>query len=414
MSVRNRAMAVLAICASCASPVFAQSVPEPQSLSLTQAVQLALKNNPAVKQANAAVQIAQDEEHFAASLPSPTLSLAQHTGVKTGGLDEDILVTQDLPLGDKLRQRIYAARSGVAAAKNQYGLIKSNLVYQVQQAYYTALQAEAQYRLAQDNLRTVQRFQAAAKTQFKAGTVPQSNVVRSEIAVAQADQTLTDAQASRSNALDKLTSLLDFPQGQQVKLTGELNFTPIHSTLDELQAYALIHRQDLLAAQQTTSADTSLVHLAKAQSQPDMFVEYRHTPLDFRPGGNSLRVGIIFPLFDLGAIRSKVHAAQAQLRAQSAATKLTALTVQLDVKTAYNNLVAAQRVVQSFQNGRLQRAKELLRMVQIGYSHGANSYLEYIDAQQTYAIEQTNTVNALASYDLALAALQHAVGGKLP
>ncbi len=414
MSVRNRAVILLAVSSACAHPVLAQSPVEAQTLSLTQAVQLALTNNPAVKQAYAGVQVAQNQEHFAASLPSPTLSLAQHTGVKTGGLDEDILVTQDLPLGDKLRQQIYAARSNVAAAEYQWQLAKANLIYQVQQAYFTALQANSQFKLAQDNLKTVQKFQAAANTQFRAGTVPQSNVVRGEIAVAQAEQTLTNAEAARLNAMDSLTSLLNTPPHGELKLSGALNFTPVTTSLATLQAYALSHRPDLLAAQQTISADTSLVHLAKAQSQPDMFVEYRHTPLDFRPGGNSLRVGVIFPLFDLGAIRAKVHTAQAELRAQKAATKLTSLAVELDVKTAYNNLVAAQQIVQSFQNGRLRRAKELLTMVQIGYSHGANSYLEYIDAQQTYAIEQANTINALASYDLALAALQHAVGGKLP
>ncbi len=414
MLVRYRAVILLALCASCAHVAAAQATNKPHSLSLKQAVQLALHNNPAIAQGAAGVQVAQNQEHLAASLPSPTLSLAQHTGVNTGGLDEDILVTQNLPLGDKLRQQVYAARHSVSAAAFQQALIRSNLVYQVKRAYFMALQATSEYKLAADNLKTITSFQAAANTQYKAGTVPQSNVVRSEIAVAQAEQTLTDAEASQTNTMSTLDSLLGNPSGEGYTLSDKLLFTPVKSPLNALQEFALTHRPDFLAAQQTTSADSSLVHLAKSQSQPDMFVEYRHTPLDFRPGGNSLRVGVIFPLFDLGGIRASVHTAQAKLNEQKALTRLTKLTVELDVKTALTNLQAAQRVVESFQNGRLQRAQELLNMVQIGYSHGANSYLEYIDAQQTYAIEQTNTIKALATYDVALAALQYAVGGKLP
>ena len=59
------------------------------------------------------------------------------------------------------------------------------------------------------------------------------------------------------------------------------------------------------------------------------------------------------------------------------------------------------------------QAKELLDMAQIGYSKGANSYLELLDAQQVYRSEQIEYARALAAWNEALAALQRAVGGKL-
>ena len=70
--------------------------------------------------------------------------------------------------------------------------------------------------------------------------------------------------------------------------------------------------------------------------------------------------------------------------------------------------------MESFRGGRLDNSRELLDQAQIGYSQGANTFLELLDAQQVYRTEQTDYTRALTDYNIALAALQRAVGGALP
>ena len=86
----------------------------------------------------------------------------------------------------------------------------------------------------------------------------------------------------------------------------------------------------------------------------------------------------------------------------------------LEVSTARQTLEAATKVVQSFQNGRLQRATELLDMAQTGYAEGASPYLEVLDARSIYRSEQTDYTRALSDWNIARADLARAVGGSLP
>jgi outer membrane protein TolC len=99
--------------------------------------------------------------------------------------------------------------------------------------------------------------------------------------------------------------------------------------------------------------------------------------------------------------------------AQQATLDEALRVARLEVETAFNDLVRARKVVDSFETGRLQRAEQLLNMAQTGYSKGADSYLEVLDAQRVYLSEETDYARALASYNIAVATLERAVGGKL-
>src|SRR2546421_12309131 len=82
-----------------------------QRLSLADAIRLTQANNPLTQGAQARVVGANARLRGAGALSSPVLLLAPHLGDNTGGLDEDMLLTQTIELGDKRRQRVYSARA---------------------------------------------------------------------------------------------------------------------------------------------------------------------------------------------------------------------------------------------------------------------------------------------------------------
>lgn len=401
----------LALGALCVSGAGAQTA---QQLSLTDAIRLAQTHSPLSQGADARVVGADARLRGAGALPNPSLSLGTHVGKDTGGLDEDILLTQTVELGDKRRQRVRAARAERDAALAERTGTTSDLVFNTQSAYYEALRIDAERQQAMDALATAQAFVKTAETQFQAGDVARSNVVRSQIELARAEQALAAANTERANRYATLKSLTGLPKDVDLTLTDGLAFVPATYRLPDLQAQALRSRPDLLAAQRLRDAREAALHGARVQSQPDLFLEGRHSTLDPTSGGNSLRVGFLFPLFDFGRNRSDAAAAQAALQEQQANLNEALRAAQLDVETAYRDLEQARQTVESFQNGRLQRDKDLLDMAQTGYQHGATTYLELLDAQQVYRTEQTEYARALADYNIARSALQRAVGGVLP
>ncbi len=385
-----------------------------QRLSAADAVRLVKARNPLGRSANAKVAGANAKLDNAGSFANPTLSLAQPFGQNTGGLDEGVVITQTLELGDKMRQRVRASRGERDAALADRAGTLTDLTLTTQTAYYQALQTEAEYILAAKALANAQEFTKTAEIQFQAGDVARSNVVRSRIELTRAEQALLAIETERSNRYATLRSLLLLPEETRLVLTDSLDVTPKTYTLTNLQTVAMQQRPDLRSARNLREAREAGLHGAKAQSQPDFFVEARHSVLDPTVGGNSLRLGIIFPLFDLGRNRADARAAQAALQDQTALLDEATRTARLEVETAYRNLELARQAVESFRKGRLDRSKELLDMTQLGYSKGANSYLELLDAQQIFRTEQTEYARALAAYQLALATLQRAVGGTLP
>lgn len=392
-------------------PAFAQTE---QRLSLSDALELAKARNPLGRSADAKVAGAKARLNGAGAFPNPTLSLAQPFGKNTGGLDEGTVITQNFELGSKLRQRVRTFRGERDAALADRDTTFVDLTLATQTAYFEALRTDAERALALTALANAKEFATAAEVQFQAGDVARSNVVRSKIEQVRAEQALIAIGTERANRYAALRSLLLLPEETRLVLSDALDAAPKTYVLAVLQTLAMSQRPDLRSARNLRQAREAAVRGARAQNQPDLFVEARRSTLDPTTGGNSLRIGITLPLFDWGRIRSDVRASQAAVMDQTALLDEATRVARLEIENAFRNLEQARTAVETFRNGRLERSQELLEMTQIGYSKGANTYLELLDAQQIFRTEQTDYARALAAYEIALATLQRAVGGTLP
>jgi cobalt-zinc-cadmium efflux system outer membrane protein len=391
---------------------YAQS---PQPVSIAEAIRLGVAHSLTVNGATARVGGAQARLHGASVPANPVIFIGPHTGSElTGGTDEDILVTQTFELGDKRRQRIHSGRSELQAAQSDRADVTLDAVFAIRQAYVEAQRSDADYQLAADALKNAQTFEKAAETQLQAGDVARSNVVRSRVEVSRAMQALDAADTDRANRYATLRSLLGMTPNAPIQLTDSLDYHVLTAGEENLVRYALQHRPDLAALQRRTEARAADLHLAKVASQPDLAIEARKRLLDPNNGDASLHVGLQFPLFDYGGAKSNVDAARATLQDQTASFAEAKRTAELEVRTAFRTLQQDAKAVEAFRNGRLKDARDLLDMAELGYSHGANSYLELLDAQQVYRTEQTEYERALADYNIATATLERAVGGTLP
>jgi cobalt-zinc-cadmium efflux system outer membrane protein len=402
-----RVSAFLAVAALLATTATAQP---PEKLSLKEAVRLATANSPVAQEGDARVAAARAAARGAAALDNPALSLAKPFGQGTGGLDEDVLLTQTLELGGKRVPRIRAAQADRAAALADLSATKLDLALGAVTAYYEALRADSDYRVATDAEADAQKFAKAASDQFQAGDSPRSDVLRSQIELSRAEDARSAAETERDNRYAALNSLLGAPAGAELELTDSLDFEASDFSLPDMEENALRQRPELLSARSLKDSKAASLVESHRQFLPDVFLEARHSNLDPTTGGNSLRVGVTFPLLDFGSVKAGERAAKASLNESAAALREAERSIKLEVETAYRNLEQARKTVVSFRADRLNRAKELADMTQIGYEQGASSYLALLDAQATYRSERQDYAHALADYDIAKAALLRAIG----
>ena len=414
------------------SVLYAQPAPTPQpippeqtaaesaltvgQLSLADALERAAASSPLTQQTSASVAGATARLQAARALQDPTLSVAHWAGHGTGGLDEDIILTQIIELGGKRTYRTRSASAELTAAQYERIGAALDLRLAVQTAYYEALRAQEEYNLAAASLDVAQKFAEAAQTQYQAGDVAQSNVIRSQIELSRAQQSLSVAQTELENRKETVRSLTGQPAGKPLSLTDKLVFVSKVCSRPELETAALAVRPDIKAAEAMKASLVAAVGSAHAESRPDLFIEGRVASIDTTTDmqGESIRAGVIFTPWDYGQKRANIQAAQAAVTEQNAKIVELQRSARLEVQTNCRNFEQARANVESFENGRLTRAKQLLDMAQTGYEKGASTYLELLDAQNVYRNEQADYARALATYNIAMANLERATGGNLP
>jgi len=390
----------------------------PAPISLDQAISLARSNSPATRSAQANFEAALDRVKEANTEPNPQITLADpwalnHTEVPTAGFDEGLLISQTIELGGKRGARVRAARGEAVAAASDDAAATVQLDFNVRSAYYAAQAAVAQREADQDTLTVAQAFLSAAQARLKVGDVARYDELRAEAEVDRDQATLAQDQGAETNALESLRSLTGAPAIKAEQLEKPA-YAPLTYKLIDLSNWANAHRLDVRSANSLISARAGDLGTARAAGRPDAFIEARRYNFNDVPEGESLRFGLTMPLFDWGHNRAAAAEARAALDQQTAVTAETERTAALDVVTTWTTAVTDQLVVESFNNGRLDRARQLLDMARIGYDHGANSYLDVLDAQDLYRSETSDYAKALAAYLTALADLQRALGGSYP
>jgi outer membrane protein TolC len=264
----------------------------PLQLSLADAVRMAQARSPLAREAEARVSGANARLRGAGALPNPDLAIAHGFGRDTGGLDEDITISQIIELNDKRRLRVQSARAQRDSAMSDRAATALDLALSVRSAYYEALLSDEEYSLASDALTTARRFAEAAETQFQAGDVPRSNVVRTGIELTRAEQALAAAETERDNSYGALRSLLGVDEDAALTLTDKLEFKPVAFQLPELQSLALRNRPDLRAARLLVESLRASLGAARAESRPDFLVEARRASVEPDVQGASVRVGL--------------------------------------------------------------------------------------------------------------------------
>ena len=125
--------------------------------------------------------------------------------------------------------------------------------------------------------------------------------------------------------------------------------------------------------------------------------------------GYSAEATLDIPIWNWGAIHSRVK--QASLRSEQAGYDLSIAerTVQATIESGYREARTALDQVQSLRTSN-DLSSESLRLTLMRYQAGEATALEVVDAQSTAALARNNYVDGLYRYRVALATLQTLTG----
>lgn len=417
-----------------------------QPLTLRQAVELALKQNPALRAAQDQADISHAQVGQARAGWFPRLDVNQSF---TRG-DNPIYVfgalltqrqftaqnfnlsslNEPSPLDNFQTQvaarvslfdsgRTYLREAGAkkmsSAADYATAQARQDLILRVVRAYYGVIVAREDLAAASQALDSAKANERRVRTMTTAGLVVTSDLLSAQVFRAQ----MQDRQISASNALEvaqlNLGRELGLPPGALPEATGTLGEPkPLTGGIDQWIKTALAERPALLAARMQEQAANTNRKLAKADFGPQigLFADFeRDSEALGGPSGTNWTAGakLDWNLFSGGARRSRL--AEADARRSQAKDQLAWLQsgIELQVRQAYLDAqAAAQRA--NAARAAVKQAGESLRIIQNRYQAGLVTITELLRAQTAQLDARTGYLSALHDWQVARARLERAAG----
>jgi cobalt-zinc-cadmium efflux system outer membrane protein len=400
-------------------PRAATTQPPSARISMEEAIRLALQHNHALQAARSTILQNQALETTANLRPNPVLSWdAQFLPIfQPNKFTADYIDNQaqfDLGLGytfergKKRQHRLQAAKDVTDASRSTIADNERQLVFNVSQQVVAVILAQSTIEFTQQDLDSFQKTVDISEARYKAGDMSEGDLLKIKLQKLQFENDFFSAKLSKVQALASLRQFLGFesvPDNYDVE--GELDYQAVHAGLDDLKALALRTRPDLQAAQKNVVAARSAESLAEANGKRDLGASFNYSHVaDTNTGAFFFNIQL--PIFD----RNQGEIARTRLvitQNQELASE-TSQQVLTDVVDAYSALRTSEQIVQLYQGGYVEQAKQSRDISEYAYKRGAASLLDYLDAERTYRANQLAYRQALATYMTTLEQMRQAVG----
>jgi cobalt-zinc-cadmium efflux system outer membrane protein len=391
-----------------------------QTLSLAQAKEIAFEKNWDLLAAKSGIDAATAQLIVAKEFPNPTASLSTayigsyHNATVEGNslwqrnYDTIFAVNQLIEIAGKRRDRQVAARAGILGAKARFYDAKRTLDQGVTKAYIAALLAEDNVGILNESAHLLRHEADIAEARYKAGDISDSDKKQIEINAEQYALQAKSAEAAAVQARIAVEVLMGIskPKGSYVSA----------GTLDELvqvappsaQESAMeAKRPDVLAAEADLRGAKANLQLQKAIRVPDptILVQYEHQPPNSGPPGDTLGVGVSFPLPLWNLNGGNIKAAQASVDQFLMAAGKVRTQMEADISNAESEYNEAHARWLSYRDKTAPKSTQVRESVAFAYEKGGASLVDLLDAERTDNDVRLATVQAISDTASAIADL---------
>lgn len=436
-----------------------QRNPNVADLTLNDAVQISLKQNPQILNAIQQIRLTRGQLIQVVSQVMPQLGISsgytqqaqdlttngRSTGTtieipNTNGKKPTVLTfggsqggvqNQTWNIQFQATQTIFdlQAVAGISAGSSTYNsaffslrATIDNIVSQVVTQFYQVVLNRALIVAQEQNVNLLQQQVKDQQNRYEAGTVPRFNVLQAEVALANAQPPLIQAQNAYRISLYQLVALLgmDYPKGRPSEVpfnvVGNLGYNPRKIDTDESIRVAIARNPSLKAQRLDILSNGANVNAQLAGFLPTVSANggYQYTNNTGSTNLADTLAGWFFGatgtwnIWDGGLTYGNVAQAKAQLMQSKNTYDNGIRQVVLDVQQSISNLQQAKETIDS-QTASVVQATEALRLARERLDAGAGTQLDVLNAQVQLLQAQTNVLQARYDYIAAMASYDYAL-----
>ena len=405
-------------------------------ITLDQAVNMALTNNPSGKIAVFEFEAAKGTLTAARSYRWPTLSYthkdawtwygeAYNDKQKALGSPIDRNYVEDkftnaLTLnwtvwaGNKIESQVSQAK--LALDSSQWGIAaaRQTLKYNATDAYFKLMAARNAVKLGEESVERLEKYLQDVQVQYRVGVVAKVDVLRSEVSLAQARQTLIEARNAYDLAMSNLNNIIGLPLTTNIGIKGDLTYEKYEQPLTVCEDTALRQRPEIFQYTDAVKSAQEAITIARAGYLPTVTATAQAAWYnDQFPGGKNYNWTIYLTtnwnILDSGLTAGNLKKAVETHKKAQEQLRQTVDSVRLDVRSTYLSLQSFDQSIQT-SKASVGLAEEDYRIKVIRYRAGVGTNLDVLDAQVALTTAKNNYLLAMYNYNNYRAKIDKAMG----
>ena len=414
----------------------AQSAPavtpgDAQAITLQDALQRARANSAQFQTAATAALLAREDrvQSRAGMLPSVSYTTSfiytQGNGTPSGRFIANNGVHEYLAQGNAhqvlglgLLAEYRRTGAAVVLAKAKAEIAARGLIVTVTRGYYGLIVADRKVANAQAAADQARGFVELSQKLEQGGEVAHSDVIKAQLQSNEREAVLQEARLAAEKAKLELSVLLFPTFTLDFTVVDDLRFAAPLPAQAETEQLAARNNADIQAALAATRVASAELTVARSAHLPTLTFDYWYgidanrfatQTNGVRNLGYAAEASLTFPIFNWGAIQSKVK--QAELRRTLAHVELREVqrTALANLRGFWSEANVARSQLELLHHS-ADLAAESLRLTELRYKAGEATALEVVDAANSLIAARNAYDDGEARYRIALANLQTLTG----
>jgi TolC family type I secretion outer membrane protein len=412
------------------------------SLSLNQAIDLALKEHPAIKQSRETAAAARYNIGVARAAYLPQVNFVSNyyygnafssAGRKpltaaTGGTVSSVSsaatshyyfyqfqATQLLFDFGKTPGLIKESRASFGASEQDYAGSRQQVALDARTAYFGYLAAQRALKVQEETVRQNQSLLKQAQGFYQVGLKAKIDVTKAEANLYDAEANLIKAKNGVDLARVNLMTALGLKTWPFTQVEDVLEVKAQPQSLEALKTQARERRPELLKNRHQQNYNEAAVKVARAGYFPVFTSNAAYgwqsldQPFATQPSTWYVGAAMTFPLFEGLSTAYAVNQNKAQLRASQENYEVLRQNVSKEVEQTYLDVKSGWELIRASKKA-LEAARENLRLAWGRYQAGVGTIIEVTDAQVQFSQADLKFVQALYDYRVFEAKLDKAIG----
>lgn len=444
MSLSKNLLA-LALGACAAAPALAQD-------SLLDVYQLALQNDPALREAEATFLANSEVKPQARAGLLPNLNFRTTLGNRFSDQSGGALSPEGLPIGTRsifdqdnddwtisLSQTLFdwglyatlrQADKRVLRAETDYLAAQQALVVRVASAYFNVLTAEDNLASAGATREARSRQLEQAQRRYEVGLIAITDVQQSQAGYDDAVASEIETQRLLSNAQEQLREIVGEIVPELASPTDELPLlTPDPANAEEWVRVALDSNLALRSSRIATDIAEDDISIQRSNRLPTLSLSANYgegssdrtqrvlrapqppivSSTTQEPNTRGWTLDLTFPIFTGGLNRSRIQQSVYLHRAAQEALERTARQTERQARDAYLGVITGISRVGALRQA-VESNRTALRATEAGFEVGTQTTVDVLQAQDNLQLAETTYARSRYDYILSLLALKQAAG----